>query len=747
MRTRPRAEHPIEPNDGKDLQPMQTAQGEPISLRALLDICARYMSPADLDLLRDAYVVAAEAHGDALRKSGERFIEHPLAVARILAELALDAPGIAAALLHDTVEDTTLTLDDVSSRFGAEIAEIVDGVTKFTTSETSEPAGEGKGHLYGQNGAAGQNGHLAHPDEEAHAREMSAALTRERKARQQVETVRKLFLALVSDPRVVLVKLADRLHNMRTLGSMAPAQREQKARETLDIYAPLATRIGLYTFKSELEDLAFATLYALDCERIMGRLHDEEMKRSAWAERFCERIRRELAANNLTAAVNWRVKHPYRAYLESEESGIDVALLHDLIAFRVLVTTPEECYQALGIIHHLWHPYRERFTDYIASPKINGYQSLHTAVFALDGRLAQMHIRTHAMHRATQHGVANYWLELALAGEEPEPGSQHWLAQMPSWVARLAHWHDELKLSAAEFVDTLRGEMFEDQVFVFTPKGEVRELPAGSTVLDFAYQIHTRVGDAAINALVRLDSMHDSLLQRTVPLSYVLKTGDIVQVVTASEPRPQAAWLDMVYTRYAREKIMRALARQRRIGSVEVQQSFEYEPTAESEPEDATPLLHPSGRVAVVRLAHCCYPCPGDAIIGLAQRDGRTVAIHRTCCRTLRVALARRSAQAGQRVEGLPVRWEEIQPITYRLHLSISGQDHQGLVHEVSSCVAEMGLNVAGTAAVANQDRHKAAILLTLDILPGVRRELVLRRLRAVPGVIQVERDGRKGCE
>ncbi len=451
----------------------QSDMAEPRSLQVLLATCAHYMPASDLALIRRAFDMAEEAHRGVRRRSGEPFIEHPLAVARILSELAMDAHGIAAALLHDTVEDTAVTLDQVEEQFGPQIATIVDGVTKFDAMDVMEMPDD----------RAGTDGSSV----EALVPPMPAPLP-EMKARLKAETVRKLFMAMMRDPRVVLLKLADRLHNMRTLACMPPAKRELIARETLDIYAPLAGRIGLYVFKSELEDLAFSHLQPAEYAQVAQRLHDEETKRKVWAQRLCDRIQRELAARQIAAAVNWRVKHAYRAYVEAQESGMDLALLHDLLAFRVLVTEQDECYRALGIIHHLWHPFGGRIRDYIASPKVNGYQSLHTAIFALDGRLAQIHIRTHDMHRAAQHGVAAYWLERAEAGIQEAPATLPWLQHLPLWISQLANWQRELKLSASDFVETLRGEVFEDQVFVSTPKGDVRELPAGATVLDLAYR-------------------------------------------------------------------------------------------------------------------------------------------------------------------------------------------------------------------------------------------------------------------
>jgi GTP pyrophosphokinase len=703
---------------------------EPVSLKFLMDMCARYMPAEDLALIRAAYQLAAEAHQGVCRKSGEPYIEHPLAVGRILAELAMDAHGLAAALLHDTVEDTAVTLALVGERFGPEIAAIVDGVTKFDAVE-----------LLGEAAASDVPPSLASLD---------PARLRELKARSKAETVRKLVMAMMRDPRVVLLKLADRLHNMRTLDSMAPAKRELIARETLDIYVPLAGRIGLYMFKSELEDLAFSYLQPAAYAQTTQRLRDEAMKRTVWAQRMCDRMRKELAANKIPAAVNWRVKRPYRAYLEARESGMDIAHLHDVIAFRVLVTKLDECYQSLGIIHHLWHPYGERIRDYIAAPKVNGYQSLHTAVFALDGRLAQMHIRTHKMHRASQHGVAAYWLERAEGGIQAAPESLPWLEHLPRWIGQLATWEQELKLSASDFVETLRGEVFEDQVFISTPKGEVRELPAGSTVLDLAYQIHTGIGDHAVGAHVQTTGEDGVLVVRDVPLEYALRTGDIVRVLTDPQAHPRPDWLGIAATRYARERITRALRRRAEGADEDADEDAHGAGAATESAESGLgfpgPLRHPSGKPALVALARCCCPCPGDKIAGLAER-GRTVSVHRSCCRTLHVASTRRRAREAQYPEPIRATWAEIQPVGYRLRLAIYGQDHPGLMHEVSKCIADLGLNLENSLASANQDWYKAAILLTVEIPAPVRQDVVMRRLRTVPGVTRVERDLRKGCD
>jgi GTP pyrophosphokinase len=552
---------------------------------------------------------------------------------------------------------------------------------------------------------------------------------------------------MMRDPRVVLLKLADRLHNMRTLGAMSYHKREVKSREVLEIYAPLAGRIGLFGVKGEMEDLAFSYLYPTEFARVTRLLREEEAKRAKWAQRMCDRMRRELEASGVLAAVNWRLKRPYRAWAEASEVGADILMLNDLIAFRVLVNTVPDCYQALGYIHRLWLPY-ERIRDYIANAKANGYRSLHTAVFALDGRLAQVHIRTHQMHRAALHGVATVWLERAATGIHDPAG--HVREEQPLWVQQLASWENDLKLGALDFVDAIRDEMFEAQVFVFTPRGESRELPAGATALDLAYQIHTNIGDHAIGARIQTTSPGGALLGREVPVDYVLQTGDVVEILTAPNVYPQPSWREFAVTRYAREKITRAIrlrAREELGGST---------PRRE-EPEDAAvgsmresahtgPLTHPDGEQAITRLASCCYPCPGDEILGLAER-GAAVSIHRSCCLRLRSILERRRERGEPWAEPLRVTWDRIEPGPYRLRLGIWGQDHPGLMYEVSSSVAALGLSVIHAVATANQDRYKAAISLTLEMPLDMRRDTVLRKLRAVPGVTHVERDTRKGCD
>jgi GTP pyrophosphokinase len=684
------------------------------SLQRLLAACARYMPVADLELVRAAYLVAAEAHEGILRASGEPFIEHPLEVASTLAGLAMDAFGIAAALLHDTVEDTSYTLAQVEERFGPTIAGLVDGVTKFTLASLAGP----------------NDGGLP---------------TSDRRTRQQKETVRKLVLAMLSDPRVVLLKLADRLHNMRTLASMTPAQQVATSRQTLEIYAPLAGRIGLQIFKSELEDLAFFHLQPDQYARVDRELRRAEAARRTWADHICAYVADRLAAAGIPAAVNWRLKRPYRAHLETLDSGMTESQLHDIIAFRVLVNTSPECYRALGVIHSMWRPLDTRIRDYIANPKVNGYRSLHTAVFALDQRIAQFHIRTHDMHRWVQHGVATHWLDRA-ARHEPLDGAMRLaLEDLPAWVAQLDDWHRELRLSADAFVDALTSDLFDDQVFVFTPIGEIIDLRAGSTPLDFAYRIHSDLGDHFARARVQTRGPDGFPLACDVSMRYPLQMGDVVTVYTDPTVRPQRDWLDFVRTRTAREKILRALrAPPPAAAPADDPTGQRKEEPTEAQPAPPRPLLHPSGKTAAVQLARCCYPCPGDEILALSGR-GHLLIVHRACCRTLARTLARR---AHRRLPdpSLPVDWRTLQATSYRMAVAVHGQDHAGLMHELASCAGQHGINIAGSSARAIQDRNKAIVRLICEFSATDRPEEFLHWLGLTHGTTLVQRDMRIGC-
>jgi RelA/SpoT family (p)ppGpp synthetase len=693
-------------------------EGESAGLRALLVMCATYMPPADIALIRSAFAVADMAHRGSTRVSGEAFIEHPLAVARILASIGMDASGIAAALLHDTVEDTSQTLEAIEERFGHVIATIVDGVTKFQV--MARDPSESDGH-----------------------HTLTARPTPAQRARQQQETVHKLLVAMIRDPRVVLLKLADRLHNMRTMAAMSPDQRANKSQETVEIYVPLAGGIGLQVFKSELEDLAFLYQQPQEYERVSHLLDREDAASSDWANRVGERVRERLRERGITAAVNWRLKRPYRTYIETRKTGMTETELHDLIAFRVLVETPIECYRAMGVIHEMWQPLN-RIRDYLATPKVNGYRSLHTAVFALDDRIAQFHIRTHLMHRQVQHGVATHWLEHAARGESVAAALRLAVEDLPHWVAQLNSWKSELRLSPEKFVEALKRDVFTEQVFIFTPQGDVVDLPIGSTPLDFAYRIHSDLGDRFNYARVQSLSPQGLPESHMVDYQRPLKNGDVVTIVKADHTTARPEWLSAVRTRNAKEKVAHAL----RVLALARERDEPWrldEPSAESEPEATPPPPHPSGLPAIFTLGRCCCPCPGDRIVGLPGRMHQ-VTVHRVCCVVLRNALARRERGGQGEDASMTLDWRALPRMHYAMALQVQGHDHQGLMHDLAIALRSLHLNVLSSSAKAIRDRNKAVVTLTCEFTPEDRPERALARLRTIPGVLSVERDWRRGC-
>src|SRR2546421_3173134 len=461
--------------------------------------------PIDRARVQDAFVFACEQHAAQRRKSGEDFIVHPVGVARICASMQLDTETLCAALLHDTVEDTGASIGQVRERFGDEIAAIVDGVTKLT-------------------GISFQS------HDEA-----------------QAENYRKMMMAMADDPRVILIKLADRLHNLRTIEAMPKQKQMEKARETLEIYAPLAHRLGIHAIKWELEDLAFATLHPRKYQEIKGLVAQQRDDRERYVNQAGGYLTHELAELGIEAQIAGRAKHFYSIYSKMTKKGREFNEIYDLTAMRVIVGSVKDCYGAVGVIHSLWKPLPGRFKDFVAMPKANMYSSLHTTVIGPEGRPLEIQIRTHEMHRMAEFGVAAHWMYKetasrrdgsASAGEDRD-GKLKWLRTLLDWQ------QDEA--DPREFVETLKVDLFEDEVFVFTPKGEVKSLAAGSTPLDFAYEIHTDVGHRCVGAKVN---------GKIVPLSYQLRSGDIVEVLTSKRERgPSRDWLALVQTTRARNKI------------------------------------------------------------------------------------------------------------------------------------------------------------------------------------------------
>src|SRR5689334_1021372 len=598
---------------------------------------ADHLDPVGQQVVRKAYERAAEAHRGQRRLSGEDYVNHPLEVAAILADLQLDAETIAAALLHDTVEDTNLTAEEVKREFGPEVARLVDGVTKL------------------------------------------GRISLRTDQQQQAENVRKMMVAMAEDLRVVLIKLADRLHNMRTLEPLAEAKRRKISRETLDIYAPLAHRLGIGQIKWELEDLAFRNLEPDAFEDVVARISRKRADRERLVSDLREILARELEKVGIQADITGRPKHIYSVWQKMTREGKDFSEIYDLSAIRVQVDSVRDCYGVLGVVHSLWKPVPGRFKDYIAMPKSNGYQSLHTTVITHTGEPIEIQIRTHEMHRVAEFGVAAHWAY-------KEGGKDASFDQKLSWLRSLLEWQNEVG-DAESFLNTVKVDLFQDEVYVFTPKGDVLNLPAGSTPVDFAYRIHTEVGHRCIGSKVN---------GRMVPLDYELKNGEIVEILTSKGPHgPSRDWLSFVKSASARERIRKWFKSQAREENVakgrdmlekelhrmhrlavsqlpegklaEMAAHYKYQSAEDflaaigygdvsphsvvmrmalTRGDDgdelrAIPLIpqvRPTPRVLVrgergilTRVAPCCQPVPGDAITGFTTR-GKGVSVHRMDC-------------------------------------------------------------------------------------------------------------------
>jgi len=702
----------------------------------LLDALRRHDPDVDVELVRRAFAYAVECHAGQRRMSGEPYVTHPIASALILAELGIDPTAIAAALLHDVPEDTEASLADIEERFGPEVARLVDGVTKLGKFST---------------------------------------LSREQ---QQAENIRKMFLAMAEDIRVVLIKLADRLHNMRTLAALPPEKQQRIARQTMEIYAPLAERLGIWQIKWELEDLAFKTLEP-ERYRELARLLDTRRKgRERYIERAIAVLRPKLEEAGIKAELQGRPKHLYSIWKKMLRKGAEFGEIYDVYAIRVLVDEVRDCYAALGVVHALWRPIPGQFDDYIAVPKNNLYQSLHTAVIALDGKPLEIQIRTHQMHQVAEVGIAAHWRY-----KEATKSDREYDAKL-AWLRQLMDWQREVS-DAREFVEGIKLDIFQDQVFVFTPKGDIKDLPAGATPLDFAYRIHTDVGHRTIGAKVN---------NRLVPLDYRLKNGDIVEIVTTKgEHGPSRDWLTIVRTSHAREKIrqwfkrkdrdeniahgrealereLRRLARtslaavgQERIAEVAKGYNFDalddfyaavgYGAISAQQVvtrlgvlDDAqlsVPAVAPpappsrTGGVRVkgvgdllVRFARCCHPIPGDPIIGFITR-GKGVTVHLRTCPTIV-----NEREVSRLIE---VEWESAPAQTYPIAIRVEAYDRPGLLHDITQVVAEAKVNIIA-AAVNVTPEHTAVVTATLQVASVAQLARVMSRIEHIRDVLSVQR-------
>ena len=711
-----------------------------------------HLSEADLEQIQHAYEFAATSHAGQMRESGDPYILHPLAVALILAEMGLlDVVTLSAALLHDVIEDCNVTRPEVAAKFGETVAALVDGVTKLSALPKSAGA----------------------------ARPADVAARERERAQQQAEALRKMFMAMFDDIRVVMIKLADRLHNMRTLAATSPAKQHRIAQQTLDIYAPLANRMGMWQLKSELEDLAF---YFLDSEQyieLAGHLKERKEARERYIQRVIAHIGKALDDAGITAQISGRTKHLYSLYQKMVRKNRTVDRIYDVLAIRVIVNELQDCYAVLGVIHTLWPPIPGEFDDYIARPKEPLYQSLHTAVFALDHKPLEIQIRTEKMHEVAEYGIAAHWRYKEGGVRRRDRAYEAKIADL----RRRLTWRDDV-LDAQEFVDNLHSDMFQDRIYVYTPKGEIVELSAGSTPIDFAYHIHTELGHQCGGARVN---------ERLVPLDTPLQNGDRVQIAKDRQRKgPSRDWISsgraFVTTATARSKIRQWFRRQQReekieqgreileaelkkigqpdldeaailahfrhgtfddlleaIGNTDVtpaQLAARLAPPPEQVPEPklqiapsnaAPPLLEVGGADNLLTsLARCCNPMPGDEIIGYVTR-GRGITIHRDTCRNID------NVRDHDRL--IKVAWSGITSPRYLALVRVVAVDRVGLLRDVLTKIADEKINVQDIQTSASDSSSTQSIRLTLEVFGMDQLVRVINRIEAVPGVYEVARD------
>ncbi|WP_291987492.1 bifunctional (p)ppGpp synthetase/guanosine-3',5'-bis(diphosphate) 3'-pyrophosphohydrolase [Luteitalea sp.] len=716
-----------------------------IRFEDLVDKVRSYSPDADLELLRRAYVFSAREHKGQVRHSGEPYLVHPLEVANLLADMRLDAVAVAAGLLHDVVEDTLTTIERVAELFGPEVAHVVEGVTKLSSIPFSS------------------------------------------REAQQAENFRRMFLAMVDDIRVILVKLADRLHNMRTLGHVPDEKRERIARETLDIYAPIANRLGMSKVKNELEELSFKALEP----RAYEELRDKVDQRRRTTQGLIEELRGTILSKLEEAqvpvvSIDGRIKRLYSIYLKLHRQRIDLDQVYDLVALRVVTTSVKDCYAVLGIVHQTWQPVPERIKDFIAMPRPNGYQSLHTSVISDRGLPFEIQIRTEEMHRVAEEGIAAHWKY-----KEGRVGAQR-DEQYFKWLRQLLEWQQDVR-DPHEFIASLKIELYPEEIYCFTPGGELKELPRDATIVDFAYAVHTDVGHRCVGGRVN---------GKMAPLRHPLKNGDIVEILTQSGHKPSRDWLSFVKTSRARNKIRHFIQLEEKTRSVELgRKLFEKEArrydinpknipaeawqkvaseSGSQKPDDLLAAvgwgkmtarlllgkLMPAeelkekapdaGLFATVRKvlrpraagedkirvrgaddllvfrARCCNPIKGEKIVGYITR-GKGVSVHSASCRNVTNLMY----DPERRIE---VEWDsgDDPSAPYTVRLSIQVEDRRGMLAAISSQVSAINTNIRTMEATTVQEQ--GFIEMTVEIQDVKHLDKVIRAVKGLPGVLNVER-------
>ncbi len=696
-------------------------------LRRLIDSLESYLPSEQIDMIMQAYEFGAAAHAGQTRKTGEPYISHPVAVAQDLAEMHLDAQAIAAAILHDVVEDTDASLDDIEEKFGVEVAQLVDGVSKLDQIQFRS------------------------------------------RAEAQAESFRKMMLAMIGDIRVILVKLADRLHNMKTLEAMPAEKRKRIARETLDIYAPIANRLGINRMKVELQDLGFRHLYPMRYRVLDKALRKSKGSQRQIVKRISEEFRKTLSDEGIEGDIIGREKHLYSIYKKMAEKKRILGDVVDVYGFRIVVNDVGACYEVLGLVHGLYKPMPGRFKDYIAIPRVNGYQSLHTTLFGPKGLPLEIQIRTHEMDRVAETGVASHWQYKAddPADATPQRRAREWLANL-----------DELQRSGTseEFLESVKVDLFPDRIYVFTPKGEIMPLPKGATTVDFAYAVHTDIGNRCVAA--KID-------RGLVPLRTLLENGQSVEIITGRGAKPNPNWLTFVRTAKARTAIRQYMKHMRssesadlgkrlldrtlkdlgsslrKVGKVRMKAALEelslkdtselFEQlglgerlapltarfllgiNADGEAELSKASLVIAGTEGmVVSYAKCCYPIPGDDVMGYLS-SGRGVVIHRNCCGNL-------INFRKQPEKWIAVSWEKDVNLEFASQIQTDTQNRPGVLAEVAATIADCGSNIEQVEVLG---RHEDCSMLSFLLQVRDRTHLaqIMRNVRNMKNVIRVSRD------
>jgi guanosine-3',5'-bis(diphosphate) 3'-pyrophosphohydrolase len=698
-------------------------------IAALADKLGSYLAPEQIAAVRRAYYYSEQAHDGQVRRTGQPYVTHPLAVAGILADMRMDHQSLIAALLHDVIEDTGIAKEALASQFGSSVAELVDGVSKLTLFESAS------------------------------------------RAEAQAENFQKMALAMARDIRVILVKLADRLHNMRTLDVLKPEQRRRIAHETLEIYAPIAQRLGMNSIRTEFEDLGFAALHPMRSRRIQAAVRKARGNRKELVTQIQRKIEGCLAGEGIAAHVMGREKHLYSIYLKMRTKRKSFSEIMDVFAFRIVVDSVDSCYRTLGAVHNLYKPVPGHFKDYIAIPKANGYQSLHTVLFGMHGVPIEIQIRTAEMEEMANNGIAAHWLYKS--GGSGGTVAGHTRARQ--WVQGLLEMQQRAG-NSLEFIENMKIDLFPDEVYVFTPKGAILALPTGATAVDFAYAVHTDIGNGCVAC--RID-------RTLAPLSTVLQSGQTVEIVTAPRARPNPGWLNFVVTAKARTNIRHVLKSQRRSESIELGQRLlekalaglggnlaTVDPrameqllsetkrpnfdaileeiglgnrvaalmarrlhgaaeSAQGGPANAAPLVIRGTEGLALGFAKCCFPIPGDDIVGHISA-GRGVVVHRANCNNMLEML-------GDPERTTPLRWAEAPRGEFSVELLVDIENRKGVIAALANTVSALDINIE-KITMEERDAELSQIRLVLGIGNRVGLARVIRRLRALSTVLKVSR-------